>query len=145
MSENARLPLIFPAAPYVELPLKLPTALERLLCDIGIPAKLARMEARQMSPMLLAKPLSASLLGSINEMGQVLQRMNAARKFPHDDLPGASASLADWPCLAMNALMPSEVAMQLSGCPLSTAAQLNLKMKDRGAQRPFRAIPLRAI
>lgn len=65
--------------------------------------------------MILAKPLSPSLLGSLSEMGQVAKRMNAAGKFNHDDLPGASAFLADWPCVAMNADLPREAALQLFG------------------------------
>ena len=114
VSEYGRLPVIFRAAPYASLPMRLVTALPEVLQKIGVPIEMARVEVSKMDEVVLAKTSNRSILGSMNEFRFQLQASNQLGRL-HDDPVKMSLDLAEVVSLVLPNHTPKDTVLKLFG------------------------------
>lgn len=113
VSENARVPVLLPAAPYQSFPFRLITALELLLPDLGLAKSAVAWELAEMHPHSVARTESRSVLGSIRQFEIQLQVHDHLGRLIHDDPLGVSLWLADTISLILPEGTPRESALKL--------------------------------
>lgn len=109
VSEEARLPVLFPAAGREPFEARLVSAVVDVLQAIGVPEDLVTEEVDRMSPVVYAKTISRSVLGSINDYTNLADGYLEVT----DDLLDVALRVAEAPCSPLGMRTPREVAREI--------------------------------
>lgn len=118
-SDRSLLCVVLPARRLKsELQPRLREEVAGLLSDLGIPGECIRRELDEMSPVVVSRTSSRSVLGSMNDFAYLLEV--AVRTQPSISLRALSLELSRTPCQPLAAqyqtAFPDEVARRLLGC-----------------------------
>ena len=118
-SDRSLLSVVLPARRLKsELHSRLREGVAELLTDLGIPGECIARELHEMSPPVISRTSSRSVLGSMNDFAYLLEV--AVRTQPNISLRALSLELSGTPCQPLAAqyqtAFPDHVARRLLGC-----------------------------
>ena len=112
-SERSLLSVVVPAKNLDMLPVRLRNAVQSLFRVLGLPARSAAGEIREMSHLIVGKTVSRSVLGTMNDIIQHCRWHTANR--PSLDLRALELELAEMPAQPLEFGLPREQAAALLG------------------------------
>lgn len=118
VSENGRLPVLMPAAPYSEFQNRLPLRLAEVLMDIGIHRELINDELKRMTEYQIAKTNNRSVVGTMKDYrDHIIYKQEYDRTQIYSFLEG-SIYLAETPCLKMEHTFPIQAVQEIFKKPI---------------------------
>jgi uncharacterized protein DUF6933 len=109
VSEQTLLPVLLPAAPFSSLPARLPRAVSEVLTGLGADRTSTQEECEAMSPVVVGRTASRSVLGSLNDF----VRMIDTRLEPGMSALQTALWLADTPCGPLQMESPRRATVAL--------------------------------
>jgi hypothetical protein len=116
MSENGRLPVIMPAAPYSQFPNRLADQVLHVLHEIGVESSKAKREWNQMLEFSVAKTNNRSVIGTMKQLRLDLEYSNPPGGLNREDPLSLSLFLArSAGTMTLSEFHPREAVLKLFG------------------------------
>jgi hypothetical protein len=115
VSSGPRLAVILVAAPYASIPNRVCEAVAELLTAIGISEANIQLERDKMNQVVLAKTMSKSILGTLNEYRHQLEALMHSDRVGKDEALKMSLYLSEIVSLALPEVYPRRAAFKLFG------------------------------
>jgi hypothetical protein len=115
VSSRSRLAVVLVAAPYASIPNRICDAVAELLTAIGISESSVQLERDKMNQVVLAKTMSKSILGTLNEYRHQLEALMQSDRVGKDEALKMSLYLSEIISLALPEVYPRRAAFKLFG------------------------------